>query len=164
MLFQCSEDWYGVLFSQTASSKKSNLVLGVFYPGTSLSWLGQFKYLGNRSENAVDPRLQQQPEEKGAAFPLPPPRPLSFQSPNNFFWADEGVLQVGTVCLCVSVCFRYPHSTIHTQSDITKVIRYSRKLPEKESSLVKVYYTHTHTHTLATHTHTHTCNTHTYRS
>ena len=100
MLFQCSEDWYGVLFSQTASSKKSNLVLGVFYPGTSLSWLGQFKYLGNRSENAVDPRLQQQPEEKGAAFPLPPPRPLSFQSPNNFFWADEGVLQVGTVCLC----------------------------------------------------------------
>ena len=110
------EDWFGVLFSQTASSKKSNLVLGVFYPGTSLSWLGRVLYLGNHPEN-TDPRLQQAAEkEKGAMYPLPPPRPLSFQTPNNFLWAEEGVLQ----------------------SDITKVIRYSRKLPEKESSLVKV--------------------------
>ena len=88
----CRDDWYGLLFSQTSSSKKANLVLGVFYPRTSLSWLGQFHYLGNRPENAVDPRLQS--EEKAPMFPLPPPRPHSYQSPNNFFWAEEGVLQV----------------------------------------------------------------------
>ena len=88
----CRDDWYGLLFSQTSSSKKANLVLGVFYPRASLSWLGQFQYLGNRPENAVDPRLQS--EEKAPMFPLPPPRPHSFQSPNNFFWAEEGVLQV----------------------------------------------------------------------
>jgi hypothetical protein len=86
----------------------------VFCPGTCLSWLGRFLYLGTQPGSAVDPRLQTEKEKK-PPFPLPPPRPLSFQFPNNFFWAEEGVLQ----------------------NDITKVIRYSRKLPEKESSLVK---------------------------
>ncbi len=41
--------------------------------------------------------------------------------------------------MCVCVLPNYNTVLQRLQTDVTKVIRYSRKLPEKEASLVKVY-------------------------
>eukprot|EP00731_Ephydatia_muelleri_P016795 Em0009g1219a len=54
-------------------------------------------------------------EDSDTPFPVAPTRSLSYQIPGSLLWASESVLQ----------------------SDMTKIIRYSRKLPEKEGALVK---------------------------
>lgn len=40
-------EWYGMLYSQADSKKKSNLMMSLFEPGSEpLPWLGKISYLG----------------------------------------------------------------------------------------------------------------------
>ena len=97
------EKWYGLLFSQLFNSKKSNLVLCVFYPNSDVPWLGPIQYLGTNQPTTVmsDPRVAQQTQSQpGDLFPIGPPRPPSFSSPSDLLWAKETVLQVYT-CMTV---------------------------------------------------------------
>lgn len=42
-----SPDWYGMLYSQADSKKKSNLMMSLFEPGPeTLPWLGKISQLG----------------------------------------------------------------------------------------------------------------------
>lgn len=86
----CSERWYGLLFSQTSNSKKANLVLCVLYPNAELPWLGQMSYLGSKTQDVGDPRVQTDIYR----FPVGPSHLPSFHTPSNLFWAKESVLQV----------------------------------------------------------------------
>ncbi len=103
------EQWYGILFSQTSTTKKSNLLLAVFYPNSDIPWLGPFSYLGPKPVAGVaDPRraagvppVVPALEQEKALFPVLPPRHPSFQTPSTLLWASESVLQV---CVCVCVC------------------------------------------------------------
>lgn len=93
----CSEKWYGLLFSQSSSSKKANLVLCVLYPNSELPWLGQMAYLGPKTKadgsSSADPRLQGSSSETNP-FPVAPMHLPSFHTPSNLLWAKEAVLQV----------------------------------------------------------------------
>jgi hypothetical protein len=147
------EKWYGLLFSQLFNSKKSNLVLCVFYPNSEVPWLGPISYLGTKQPAVMaDPRVAQQ-TTPGDLFPIGPPRPPSFSSPSNLLWAKETVLQVCNTqtvhrfrSLPLSFYLKkdfvvYSITSVFVyllQADVSKVVRYSRKLPDKESSLVKV--------------------------
>ena len=86
-----SDNWFGLLFSQTSSSKKSNLILAVFYPDSEIPWLGLLSYLGPKPTH-TDPRITSASDKD--PFPVPPPRAPSFQTPNVLLWASETVLQV----------------------------------------------------------------------
>lgn len=98
------EKWYGLLFSQLFNSKKSNLVLCVFYPNSEVPWLGPISYLGTKQPAVMaDPRVAQQ-TTPGDMFPVGPPRPPSFSSPTNLLWAKETVLQV---CIHAHVYLQY---------------------------------------------------------
>ena len=103
MCFFFREKWYGLLFSQLFNSKKSNLVLCVFYPNSEVPWLGPISYLGTKQPAVMaDPRVAQQQTTPGDLFPVGPPRPPSFSSPTNLLWAKETVLQVhvhNTLCI-----------------------------------------------------------------
>ena len=93
------DKWYGLLVSQLFNSKKSNLVLCVFYPNSEVPWLGPIPYLGTKQPTTTvmaDPRVAPQPSQTGDLFPVGPPRPPSFNSPANLLWAKETVLQVST--------------------------------------------------------------------
>lgn len=114
-LVRLGEEWYGFLFSQTSASKKANLVLCVLYPKADLPWLGKMKYLGPKSPEVGDPRVQSSVAVETSQFPVGPSHLPSFHTPSNLFWVKESVLQ----------------------TDVSKVIRYSRKLPDKEASLLK---------------------------
>ena len=93
LLFLFRDKWYGLLFSQMFNAKKSNLVLCVLYPNSDVPWLGPIQYLGTKQPTlTADPRVAQQ--TPGDLFPVGPPRPPSFSSPNNLLWAKETVLQV----------------------------------------------------------------------
>ena len=110
-----SEDWYGLLSSASASSKKSNLILTVLFPGDNIPWFGQMSYLGSKTHSGSDPRLSDPPSSKNP-YPVSVPHFMSYQAPSNLFWAKEPGLQ----------------------TDFAKLVRYSHKLPEKEGSLIKV--------------------------
>ena len=53
---------------------------------------------------------------RGGQLPVPVAHTLSYQSPTQLLWAKEAGLQ----------------------NDLAKVVRYCKKLPDKEQSLVKV--------------------------
>ena len=111
-LFLHREDWFGFLYSFTSTTKKANLVLSVLFPNAELSWLGPFKYLGPKASTS-DPRGS----KSASPFPVSTPHTLSYQTqPGQLCWAKDSCLQ----------------------SDLVKVARYSHKLPDKETSLVKV--------------------------
>ena len=52
-------DWYGMLYSQADSKKKSNLMMSLFEPGPEpLPWLGKVAQLGpisGNSPHAINP-------------------------------------------------------------------------------------------------------------
>lgn len=49
-------EWYGMLYSQADSKKKSNLMLSVFDPGAEpLPWLGKISHLGPVSGKSIPP-------------------------------------------------------------------------------------------------------------
>jgi len=87
------EKWYGLLFSQTASSRKANLVLCVLYPGSELPWLGHLEYLGPK-EVMGDPRVVKSATADTQGFPVGPLHLPSFHAPSTLLWVKEAVLQV----------------------------------------------------------------------
>ena len=123
-----------MLYSQTSSTKKANLVLCVLYPNTELPWLGQITYLGPKTTDIGDPRIQTA-TSKVSPFPVGPAHLPSFHSPSTLLWAKESVLQVWYKDICEE---QTSEIFIFLQTDVSKVIRYSRKLPDKEASLIKV--------------------------
>ena len=88
------EEWYGFLFSQTSASKKANLVLCVLYPKADLPWLGKMNYLGPKTTEVGDPRVQSSVAVETSQFPVGPSHLPSFHTPSNLFWVKESVLQV----------------------------------------------------------------------
>lgn len=51
-------DWYGMLYSQADSKKKSNLMMSLFEPGPlPLPWLGKIAQLGPTSGTSAPVRL-----------------------------------------------------------------------------------------------------------
>ncbi|RZF41439.1 hypothetical protein LSTR_LSTR000153 [Laodelphax striatellus] len=106
-LCQVGNDWYGVLYSWADSKKKSNLMLTLLEPGTDT-----VPWLGNFKHLGVpsDPE-NKNPEE---TFPVRPPEKRSY-SQNCVVWIRQAGLQ----------------------SDIQKILRHARKLPEKTSHFYK---------------------------
>ncbi|XP_039278310.1 integrator complex subunit 14 isoform X2 [Nilaparvata lugens] len=105
---QVGSDWYGVLYSWADSKKKSNLMLTLLEPGTdTVPWLGNFKHLGVLS----DPE-NPNPEE---TFPIRPAEKRSYSQNNCVVWIRQAGLQ----------------------SDIQKILRHARKLPEKTTHFYK---------------------------
>ena len=86
-----SDHWFGLLFSQTSPSKKSNLILTIFYPDSEIPWLGLLSYLGPKPTH-TDPRVSSASDKD--PFPVHPVRSPSFQNPNILLWGSEAVLQV----------------------------------------------------------------------
>lgn len=53
-------EWYGMLYSQADSKKKSNLMMSLFEPGPEpLPWLGKITHLGPISGNTPDTSKKQ---------------------------------------------------------------------------------------------------------
>ncbi|CAL1538840.1 unnamed protein product [Lymnaea stagnalis] len=97
------DDWYGMIYSWADSKKKSNLMLALFDPGQdSIPWTGSFDNLTSCKEYSSED------EEKKSSFPV---KPLDKRS-----YAQSCVVWIKPSGL---------------QSDIQKVLRHARKLPEK---------------------------------
>ena len=121
LIFFFREKWYGLLFSQLFNSKKSNLVLCVFYPNSEVPWLGPIPYLGTKQPAVMaDPRVAPQTTTPGDLFPIGPPRPPSFSSPNNLLWAKETVLQVCMKCYCkvTNLCAKFIYANYASQVQV----------------------------------------------
>ena len=113
-------NWFGFLSSAAASFKKSNLILTVLFPEDKIPWLGSLFYLGPKPP-AKDPRVSDGSNRSNKSnYPVSLSHIFSYQlAPGHLNWAKEAVVQ----------------------ADMTKVMRYSHKLPEKEGSFVKVILT-----------------------
>ncbi|XP_026684953.1 integrator complex subunit 14 [Diaphorina citri] len=113
-LCNLGSDWYGILYSCADSKKKSNLMLLALEPGKqSVPWLGNLQHL-------VSPDLWEhveafplKPLEK-KTFPLKPLEKKSY-SLNAVNWIRQASLQ----------------------SDIQKILRHARKLPDKTVQFYK---------------------------
>ena len=104
-----------MLHSWADSRKKSNLVLSVFKPGVySVPWLGSFTMLNsipNQTEPIPGVVVQQL---SGLPVPVTEKKSYSSTSPS---WLRQTTLQ----------------------SDVQKLLRYGRKLPDKLNVFYKVY-------------------------
>ncbi|PIK61392.1 putative von Willebrand factor A domain-containing protein 9 [Apostichopus japonicus] len=99
--------WYGIMYSWADTKKKANLILALFEPGLdSIPWLGKFDLLGPCSAFEFNPYGEN--EAQLSPFPVRPTDKRSYSS-NPVVWIKSGSLQ----------------------SDIQKVLRYARKLPDK---------------------------------
>uniref|UniRef100_A0A8C4QVA3 Integrator complex subunit 14 n=1 Tax=Eptatretus burgeri TaxID=7764 RepID=A0A8C4QVA3_EPTBU len=68
--------WYGMLFSQADSKKKSNLMLSLFEPGSEpLPWLHAVPQLGPVSDHKENPYGV---DDSQSPFPVPPPSKRSY--------------------------------------------------------------------------------------
>lgn len=102
-------DWYGFIYSWADTKKKSNLMLTLLEPGVDIvPWLGNFRNLG-----PIDFTVNKNYE--ASTFPIKPIEKRSY-SQNAPSW----IRQVGL------------------QSDIQKILRHARKLPEKTQNFYKV--------------------------
>lgn len=102
-------DWYGFIYSWADTKKKSNLMLTVLEHGTDVvPWLGNFRNLGHT--DCVNVK-----NGEPNSFPVKPAEKRSY-SQNAPSW----IRQVGL------------------QSDIQKILRHARKLPEKTQNFYKV--------------------------
>lgn len=105
------EDWYGMLYSWADSKKKSNLMLSVFEPGLdNIPWLGNL--------NNLCPAGNMEPPPGATApvspFPVRPAEKRSYAQ-SCVVWIKESGLQ----------------------SDMQKVLRHARKLPDKQQQFYK---------------------------
>lgn len=104
-------DWYGFIYSWADTKKKSNLMLTVLEHGTDVvPWLGNFRNLGS-----ID-SISTKNMEVGT-FPVRPNEKRSY-SQNAPSW----IRQIGL------------------QSDIQKILRHAKKLPEKTQNFYKVNF------------------------
>lgn len=103
---QVGPTWYGIMYSWADTKKKANLILALFEPGVhSIPWLGRFDLLGPCSAFEANPYGD---DDKQSPFPVRPSDKRSYAS-NPVVWIKSGSLQ----------------------SDIQKILRYARKLPDK---------------------------------
>ena len=91
----CSSDWFGMLHSWADSKKKSNLVLTIFRPGESISWLGNMQKLGPAAELDRNPyHSADNDEAETTPFPVMPNQRRSYNSQANMVWIKPSGLQV----------------------------------------------------------------------
>ncbi|XP_018007308.1 integrator complex subunit 14 [Hyalella azteca] len=111
-LCQVAPNWYGILYSWSDNKKKSNLLLSIFHPGTDvIPWLGKLDELGPAS------CLPENPYTDPDALPPFPVKSGEKRSYNQacVVWVRAGGLQ----------------------SDVQKILRHARKLPDKTNSFYK---------------------------
>ena len=117
-LCQVAEGWFGILFSWADNKKKSNLMLTVLEPGTdAIPWLGDLEQLGS-AEDAMMMLGRQGEHEDVSALPSFPVRPAEKRSysQSTVAWIRQAGLH----------------------SDIQKILRSARKLPDKTQHFYKV--------------------------
>ncbi|XP_067002989.1 integrator complex subunit 14 [Anabrus simplex] len=106
-----AEDWFGIVYSWADSKKKSNLMLTVLEPGANIvPWLGNLNWLGSLEEF----KASNHDNEPLPTFPVRPAEKRSY-SQNCVVWIRQAGLQ----------------------SDIQKILRHARKLPEKTQQFYK---------------------------
>ncbi|GLH02323.1 Integrator complex subunit 14 [Gryllus bimaculatus] len=106
-----AEDWFGVIYSWADSKKKSNLMLTVLEPGSgAVPWLGDIMKL----TSVEDFMANNHDNDPVPAFPVRPSEKRSY-SQNCVVWIRQAGLQ----------------------SDIQKILRHARKLPEKTQQFYK---------------------------
>ncbi|XP_034032317.1 integrator complex subunit 14 [Thalassophryne amazonica] len=111
-LVQLGPCWYGMLYSQADSKKKSNLMMSVFEPGPEpLPWLGKISHLGPISEAAENPYGE---DDSKSPFPVQPQGKRSYAQ-NVTVWIKASGLQ----------------------TDVQKILRNARKLPDKTQTFYK---------------------------
>uniref|UniRef100_A0A4W3K1T3 Integrator complex subunit 14 n=1 Tax=Callorhinchus milii TaxID=7868 RepID=A0A4W3K1T3_CALMI len=111
-IVQLGPDWYGMLYSQADSKKKSNLMMSLFEPGPEpLPWLGRISQLGPILDAAENPYGE---DDSKSPFPLQPRTKRSYAQ-NVTVWIKPSGLQ----------------------TDVQKILRNARKLPEKTQTFYK---------------------------
>uniref|UniRef100_A0A4W4H9J2 Integrator complex subunit 14 n=1 Tax=Electrophorus electricus TaxID=8005 RepID=A0A4W4H9J2_ELEEL len=111
-LVQLGPDWYGMLYSQADSKKKSNLMMSLFEPGPEpLPWLGKVSQLGPISDAPENPYGE---DDSKSPFPVQPKSKRSYAQ-NVTVWIKASGLQ----------------------TDVQKILRNARKLPEKTQTFYK---------------------------
>ncbi|XP_070764216.1 integrator complex subunit 14 isoform X2 [Enoplosus armatus] len=111
-LVQLGPEWYGMLYSQADSKKKSNLMMSLFEPGPEpLPWLGKISHLGPISEAAENPYGE---DDSKSPFPVQPQVKRSYAQ-NVTVWIKASGLQ----------------------TDVQKILRNARKLPDKTQTFYK---------------------------
>lgn len=109
---QLGPEWFGMLYSQADSKKKSNLMLSVFDPGPQpLPWLGKMSHLGPTSEATENPFGE---DDSKSPFPVQPQVKRSYAQ-NITVWIKASGLQ----------------------TDVQKILRNARKLPDKTQTFYK---------------------------
>lgn len=84
-----------MLHSWADSKKKSNLVLTIFRPGESISWLGNMQKLGPAAELDPNPYHSiDNDEAETTPFPVTPNQRRSYNSQANVVWIKPSGLQV----------------------------------------------------------------------
>lgn len=105
-------EWFGMLYSQADSKKKSSLMMSLFEPGLdSVPWLGKLSYLGPISDAKENPYGD---DDSKSPFPLQPKSKRSYAQ-NVTVWIKPSGLQ----------------------TDVQKILRNARKLPEKTQTFYK---------------------------
>uniref|UniRef100_A0A3B3XVH6 Integrator complex subunit 14 n=1 Tax=Poecilia mexicana TaxID=48701 RepID=A0A3B3XVH6_9TELE len=111
-LVQLGPEWFGMLYSQADSKKKSNLMMSLFEPGSDpLPWLGKISHLGPVSEAAENPYGE---DDSKSPFPVQPQVKRSYAQ-NVTVWIKASGLQ----------------------TDVQKILRNARKLPDKTQTFYK---------------------------
>ncbi|XP_042229125.1 integrator complex subunit 14-like [Homarus americanus] len=111
-LCQVGDNWHGILYSWADNKKKSNLMLSLFVPGVDvIPWMGKLSNLGPASQLPINPYG---PSDTSSPFPLKVHEKKSYAL-NCVVWVRQGGLQ----------------------SDIQKILRHARKLPDKTQSFYK---------------------------
>uniref|UniRef100_A0A3B3Z9W1 Integrator complex subunit 14 n=1 Tax=Periophthalmus magnuspinnatus TaxID=409849 RepID=A0A3B3Z9W1_9GOBI len=111
-LVQLGLEWFGMLYSQADSKKKSNLMMSLFEPGPDpLPWLGKISHLGPISEAVENPYGE---DDSKSPFPVQPPVKRSYAQ-NVTVWIKASGLQ----------------------TDVQKILRNARKLPDKTQTFYK---------------------------
>ncbi|XP_077451457.1 integrator complex subunit 14 isoform X2 [Stigmatopora argus] len=111
-LVQLGSEWFGMLYSQADSKKKSNLMMSLFEPSTEpLPWLGKITHLGPISEALENPYGE---DDSKSPFPVQPPVKRSYAQ-NVTVWIKASGLQ----------------------TDVQKILRNARKLPDKTQTFYK---------------------------
>ncbi|KAK1339153.1 hypothetical protein QTO34_019827 [Cnephaeus nilssonii] len=111
-IVQLGPEWHGMLYSQADSKKKSNLMMSLFEPGPEpLPWLGKMGQLGPISDAKENPYGE---DDNKSPFPLQPKNKRSYAQ-NVTVWIKPSGLQ----------------------TDVQKILRNARKLPEKTQTFYK---------------------------
>ncbi|XP_069692439.1 integrator complex subunit 14 [Periplaneta americana] len=106
-----ADDWFGIVYSWADSKKKSNLMLTILEPGSNVvPWLGDLHRMGSLD----DFRATCHDNEPEPSFPVRPLEKRSY-SQNCVVWIRQAGLQ----------------------SDIQKILRHARKLPDKTQQFYK---------------------------